>query len=183
MGRLDAPKKRPINPVRVTDTSDTSTSTNTAGKRKRKRKRMDKMQSTENASTAPAPFTKGGASALEKRRTSHGNAARDPRDEPAARKPKLPLARLSPSAVMDFDGLSRPSNGTRSRTNEGPEQAEERLGKLRDAVRTLLECIGEDPNREGLLATPSRYAKALTFLTKGYRVNVKNVVNDALFHE
>lgn len=54
---------------------------------------------------------------------------------------------------------------------------------MRGAVRTLLECIGEDPDREGLLATPSRYAKALMFLTKGYQVNVEDIVNNALFHE
>ncbi|KAH6893051.1 GTP cyclohydrolase I [Thelonectria olida] len=51
------------------------------------------------------------------------------------------------------------------------------------AVRTLLECVGEDPDREGLLATPSRYAKALLFLTKGYQVNVEDIINDALFSE
>jgi GTP cyclohydrolase I len=35
-------------------------------------------------------------------------------------------------------------------------------------VRTLLECIGEDPQRDGLLKTPERYAKALLWMTKGY---------------
>jgi len=58
-----------------------------------------------------------------------------------------------------------------------------RLEKMEGAVRTLLECIGEDPTREGLLDTPSRYAKALLFLTKGYQVNVEEILNKALFCE
>jgi GTP cyclohydrolase I len=36
------------------------------------------------------------------------------------------------------------------------------------AVRTILECIGEDPDRDGLLRTPERYAQALMWMTKGY---------------
>ncbi|KAH0593602.1 hypothetical protein MHUMG1_08740 [Metarhizium humberi] len=71
----------------------------------------------------------------------------------------------------------------RGRIDETPEQVEARLEKMRSAVRTLLECLGKDPDREGLLATPSRYANALLFLTKGYQVNVHNVVNNALFDE
>lgn len=51
------------------------------------------------------------------------------------------------------------------------------------AIRTILECIGEDPNREGLLATPERYAKAMLYFTKGYQENVRDIVNDAIFHE
>jgi GTP cyclohydrolase I len=35
-------------------------------------------------------------------------------------------------------------------------------------VRTVLECLGEDPDREGLLRTPERYAQALMWMTKGY---------------
>lgn len=89
----------------------------------------------------------------------------------------------SPSPVIDFDGLSRPSRGTRERLEETEAQKQERLDKMKGAVRTLLECIGEDPDREGLLATPERYAKAMLFLTKGYQENVRDIVNGAIFQE
>lgn len=89
----------------------------------------------------------------------------------------------SPSPVIDFDGLSRPSRGTRERLEETKEQADKRLAKMCGAVRTILECVGEDADREGLLATPSRYAKALLFFTKGYQENVKDIVNGAIFSE
>ncbi|KAI6354379.1 GTP cyclohydrolase 1 [Pyricularia grisea] len=118
------------------------------------------------------------------RRLSLSNAARDPRDEPPPKPKKKPEAPTrSPSPVIDFDGLSRPSVGTRERLEETPEQAAERLERMRGAVRTLLECVGEDPDRQGLLATPDRYAKALLFLTKGYQENIKDIVNNAIFHE
>lgn len=42
------------------------------------------------------------------------------------------------------------------------------MTRLTSAIRTVLECIGEDPNREGLERTPERYAKALMWMTKGY---------------
>lgn len=50
-------------------------------------------------------------------------------------------------------------------------------------MRTIFECIGEDPEREGLRATPERYAQALMFFTKGYEENVRDLVNGAVFHE
>ena len=54
---------------------------------------------------------------------------------------------------------------------------------LSQALRTVLQCIGEDPDREGLLRTPERYAKALMWMTKGYEDRLVNVINDAVFAE
>ncbi|KAG4267510.1 GTP cyclohydrolase I [Fusarium proliferatum] len=80
-------------------------------------------------------------------------------------------------------GSGDPSTKNITRQGDSQEQASLRLEKMQGAVRTLLECIGEDPGRDGLLDTPSRYAKALLFFTKGYNANVEDVVNNALFHE
>ncbi len=53
--------------------------------------------------------------------------------------------------------------------------------KIAKLVRDLLVELGEDPDREGLKKTPQRVAKSLTFLTSGYRQNLKAVVNGAKF--
>lgn len=47
----------------------------------------------------------------------------------------------------------------------------------------VLHEIGEDPNREGLLKTPERVAKALQFLTNGYQLNPDQIIESAIFHE
>src|SRR5262249_20309486 len=52
---------------------------------------------------------------------------------------------------------------------------------MQDLIRQLLADLGEDPSREGLLRTPSRVEKALTFLTSGYRADIDQVLNGALF--
>ncbi|KAJ2825467.1 GTP cyclohydrolase I [Coemansia sp. 'formosensis'] len=90
---------------------------------------------------------------------------------------------LSKQYPIDFNGFSWPSIGTEQRRSESEEEKKARLAKMSDAVRTLLECIGEDADREGLLKTPERYAKALMFFTKGYEESMNDVVNDALFDE
>ncbi|KAI8933389.1 GTP cyclohydrolase 1 [Plenodomus lindquistii] len=85
--------------------------------------------------------------------------------------------------TLDFDGLSWPSKGTRGRKDATEEEKAENLKKLAGAVRTMLECLGEDPDREGLRDTPERYAKAMLFFTKGYEENLRDIVNGAVFHE
>jgi GTP cyclohydrolase I len=147
-----------------------------------------------------------GALVVGERRSSVSKPARDFRDkpEPTPTKKKRKTSTLavaqeaqeaptpdgggelstrSPSPVIDFDGLSRPSLGTRERLEEDEEQKQVRLGRMKGAVRTLLECLGEDPDREGLLATPERYAKAMLYFTKGYQENVRDIVNGAIFQE
>ncbi len=52
---------------------------------------------------------------------------------------------------------------------------------MRDSYRTLLEQVGENPDRDGLIDTPLRAAKALEFLTQGYGMDVDAVINGAMF--
>ena len=54
---------------------------------------------------------------------------------------------------------------------------------MKEQVHKILEYIGEDPNRKGLLETPARVQQAFDFLTRGYRQNVKGVINCAIFEE
>ena len=64
----------------------------------------------------------------------------------------------------------------KSPTPRPPDEA-----KIAGLVRQLLLELGEDPDREGLLKTPERVAKALAFLTHGYRTKLGAVINQALF--
>jgi GTP cyclohydrolase IA len=52
---------------------------------------------------------------------------------------------------------------------------------MQELLRRLLTELGEDPDREGLISTPKRVEKALTFLTSGYRADIDEVLNGALF--
>jgi GTP cyclohydrolase IA len=52
---------------------------------------------------------------------------------------------------------------------------------MQDLVRSILAALGEDPDREGLVDTPKRVEKALTFLTSGYDADIDKVLNNALF--
>lgn len=55
--------------------------------------------------------------------------------------------------------------------------------KMEQLITDLLKEIGEDPGREGLLKTPERVASAYEFLTRGYHLDIKDVLNEAIFTE
>jgi GTP cyclohydrolase I len=54
---------------------------------------------------------------------------------------------------------------------------------MEDLVRRQLELLGEDPDRDGLIKTPSRVAASLKWLTRGYERDARQVIGDALFEE
>lgn len=56
-----------------------------------------------------------------------------------------------------------------------------KLASLEKSFHDILEAVGEDPAREGLLKTPNRAARAYEFLTNGYRQSIDEIVNDAIF--
>ena len=55
--------------------------------------------------------------------------------------------------------------------------------ELTENYRKCLDLLGENPGREGLLKTPERVAKAMQFMTQGYQLDAKAVLNSAKFHE
>ena len=86
------------------------------------------------------------------------------------------------------------NSGSRSRTllecdlddccDESHEHDEKRvLAPMAEAVYSLLEGVGEDPEREGLVKTPERVARSLRFLTSGYRQDPEQLLKKAVFTE
>lgn len=64
------------------------------------------------------------------------------------------------------------------------EQYEEKITSgLVNSYKTALELLGEDPEREGLLKTPERVAKAMQYMTQGYQMDAKAILESAKFHE
>src|SRR5947209_12665291 len=66
-------------------------------------------------------------------------------------------------------------------TRESNRLREKDLDRIARAYRQLLESVGEDVDREGLRRTPDRAARALEFLTQGYRQDLEEIINDAVF--
>ena len=64
------------------------------------------------------------------------------------------------------------------------EQYDEKItSSLTDNYRQTLSLLGENPEREGLSKTPERVAKAMQYLTQGYHMDAKAILNSAKFHE
>lgn len=142
-----------------------------------------------------------------------------PRDGYGFRPPSgvsTPLTTAAGSPLPDPNGLGWPgtpcfpspppqrsissAKSTISRLNATPLERAACEKRMASAVRTILECIGEDPDREGLLRTPDRYAQALMWMTRGYEERLAgtlpshpisfsthspstDVINDAVFAE
>ncbi|NES19313.1 MAG: GTP cyclohydrolase I FolE [Symploca sp. SIO3E6] len=79
--------------------------------------------------------------------------------------------------------LSIPTDEIRKQTISTQAKSPVSEEEMRQAVRTLLLGMGEDPDREGLRDTPKRVVKALKFLTSGYQQSLDELLNGAVFHE
>jgi GTP cyclohydrolase I len=63
------------------------------------------------------------------------------------------------------------------------EYCEESIPDLMANYKKILSLLGEDPEREGLMKTPERMAKAMQFMTQGYKQDAHAIINSAKFHE
>ena len=74
-------------------------------------------------------------------------------------------------------------SSTRAAKDAKQVEEKEPSQEFQDLIRRQLELVGEDPQREGLLATPRRVARSLTWLTQGYNHTAKEVIGNGVFKE
>jgi GTP cyclohydrolase I len=86
----------------------------------------------------------------------------------------LQVSALQPNHETELEAAER-------RIGALPRCGAAKLAGMERSFRDLLESVGEDPQRQGLLKTPNRAARAFEFLTNGYRQSLEDVVNDAIF--
>jgi GTP cyclohydrolase I len=93
----------------------------------------------------------------------------------------LPLWR-SRSNYRCFAIMHIPEHSTMPRSKTAtPKKADAALRDMTGAFSTIIESVGEDLKRDGLLKTPERAAKAFQFITRGYTQSLKEIINGALF--
>ncbi|MGB2087558.1 MAG: GTP cyclohydrolase I FolE [Psychroflexus salarius] len=63
------------------------------------------------------------------------------------------------------------------------EYSQEFITDVKESYHTILDRVGEDPKREGIVKTPERAAKAMQFLTQGYEMDAKQILEGAMFKE
>ena len=109
-------------------------------------------------------------------------------------KKKHPRGATEDARIPDHDPPARPlalRQRVRASTVESPQAAEgvdldpapEHDAEFEELVLRELELLGEDPNREGLRRTPQRVANSLTWLTRGYDMDIRDVVGSAVFSD
>ena len=98
------------------------------------------------------------------------------------------LRQSNGSSVLKPDLVEKATTRPDRNTYNGQEAkiqptSDESIEKMKEAVYTMLEAVGEDPEREGLLKTPKRVAESMKFLTQGYNQSLEELVNGAIFDE
>ncbi|TVQ52307.1 MAG: GTP cyclohydrolase I FolE [Spirulina sp. DLM2.Bin59] len=88
----------------------------------------------------------------------------------------------TPSTVLPRPDRNTHNPQSQSEETQSP-SADGSLETMMDAVHHIIEGVGEDPQREGLLKTPKRVAEAMRFLTQGYSQSLEQLVNGAIFDE
>ena len=93
---------------------------------------------------------------------------------------RIHLEASMPAAPAASDATLETLSGTIAKRTSSDKDT---IATMSSAVRSIIESIGENPDREGIQRTPLRYAKAMMHFTEGYAKQLKDIVNEAVFEE
>jgi len=96
-------------------------------------------------------------------------------------KKDMQLLKLGTLAVSQPDKVEGDEEKPKAHKKKEERTKEETLTSLKSNYRSILEDLGEDPDREGVVETPRRAAEAMLFFTKGYKDNLNDLLNEAVF--